>query len=273
MTDAAACSKLSGPSRATEIFSAPKWRIFALPKIVRYRNKSGLQYTQWNSQTPKVRRKARIASLPSRTRSRCSSTSLLHGKQITLYTDVQWRSGGVACLLPTVFDKHGGMCFFRCREFSKAKQEPEGKSQNDGAVPPGDSPQRTLQMRYGRPHIIVRSLIKKVQTLPSVDDKNLIDFAVAVQNLVTIIVTASAHGHMHNPQLMSALVSRLPSSLRLQWGEQVTRDPNRVTLADFSTWLSAKAETLSYVTSETPDSSPCPTAEALLATPKAPAAP
>ena len=43
-----------GPSRATEIFSAPKRRIFSLPKIVRYRNKSGLQYvptltsqTQW----------------------------------------------------------------------------------------------------------------------------------------------------------------------------------------------------------------------------------
>ena len=74
---------------------------------------------------------------------------------------------------------------------------------------------------------------------------------------------------MHNPQLMSDLVSRLPSSLRLQWGEQVTQDPNRITLADFSTWLSAKAEALSYVISETADSPPRPTAEALLATPQA----
>ena len=31
------------PSRATEVFSVPKRRIFALPKIVRYQNKSGLQ--------------------------------------------------------------------------------------------------------------------------------------------------------------------------------------------------------------------------------------
>ena len=128
---------------------------------------------------------------------------------------------------------------------------------------------RTLQMRYSRPDIIVRSLMKKVQALPSVDDKNLIDFAVAVQNVVTTIVTANAHGHMHNPQLMSDLVSRMPSSLRLQWGEQVTHDPNRVTLAEFSTWLSAKAEALSYVISETADSPPRPTAEALLATPQA----
>ena len=34
------------PSRATEIFSVPKRRIFAFPKIVRYRNKSGLQYSK-----------------------------------------------------------------------------------------------------------------------------------------------------------------------------------------------------------------------------------
>ena len=33
------------PFRATEIFSVPKRQIFALPKIVRYRNKSGLQYS------------------------------------------------------------------------------------------------------------------------------------------------------------------------------------------------------------------------------------
>ena len=32
------------PSRATEIFSVLKRQIFSLPKIVRYRNKSGLQY-------------------------------------------------------------------------------------------------------------------------------------------------------------------------------------------------------------------------------------
>ena len=46
---------------------------------------------------------------------------------------------------------------------------------------------------------------------------------------------------------MLDLVSRLPSSLRLQSGEQVTQDPSPVTLADFSTWLLAKEEALSYV--------------------------
>ena len=35
----------SGPLSRYRIFSVPKWQIFAFPKIVRYRNKSGLQYT------------------------------------------------------------------------------------------------------------------------------------------------------------------------------------------------------------------------------------
>ena len=39
------------PSHATEIFPVPKRRIFALPKIVRYRNKSGLQYTTYSIHT------------------------------------------------------------------------------------------------------------------------------------------------------------------------------------------------------------------------------
>ena len=106
-----------------------------------------------------------------------------------------------------------------------------------------------------------------MRALPSVDDKNLIDFAVAMQNLVTTIVTANAHGYLHNPHLMSDLVSRQPSSMRLHLGEQVTQDPNRVTLANFATWQSAKAEALSYISSEKPDSPPRPTAEALLVTP------
>ena len=37
---------LDRPSRATEIVSVPKRRIFASLKIVHYRNKSGLQYQE-----------------------------------------------------------------------------------------------------------------------------------------------------------------------------------------------------------------------------------
>ena len=139
---------------------------------------------------------------------------------------------------------------------------------------------RTLEMRYGRPDIIIRNLIGKVQALPPVDDSNLIDFAVAVQNLVTTIQAVHAPGHLFNPQLRADLVARLPSSLRLQWGEKVAQiGPNRVTVADLSTWLSAKAEALSYVAIDSmPSSEPTktafrpPTGEALLTAPPPPRA-
>ena len=99
-----------------------------------------------------------------------------------------------------------------------------------------------------------------------------IDFAVAVQNLVTSIQAVDSPVHLYNPQLRADLVARLPSSLRLQWGEKVAQiGPNRGTVADLSTWLSAKAEALSYVAIDSmPSSEPTktafrpPTGEALL---------
>ena len=141
---------------------------------------------------------------------------------------------------------------------------------------------KLLEVRYGRPDIIIRSLIGKVQALPPVDDSNLIDFAVAVQNLVTTIQAVDAPGHLYNPHLRADLVTRLPSSLRLHWGEKVAQiGPNRVTLADRSTWLSAKADAMSYVANDSMSSSNRdppktafrpPTGEALLTAPPPPRA-
>ena len=59
----------------------------------------------------------------------------------------------------------------------------------------------TLQMHYGRTDLIIETLIQQVQTLPPVEETNLIDFAVAVQNLVSTIESANATAHLQNPQL------------------------------------------------------------------------
>ena len=128
---------------------------------------------------------------------------------------------------------------------------------------------RTLPMRYGRPDIIVRSLIKKGTSPPIRRQQEPNRFCCGRAEFGDNYCHRKCSRSHAQRQVMSDLVSRLPSSLRLQWGEQVTQDPNRITLADFSTWPSAKAEALSYVISETADSPPRPTAEALLATPQA----
>ena len=132
----------------------------------------------------------------------------------------------------------------------------------------------TLQMHYGRTDLIIETLIQQVQTLPPVEETNLIDFAVAVQNLVSTIESANATAHLQNPQLRKDLVGRLPPSLRLQWGEKLAEaGPDNMNLANFSTWLTSKATALSYVMSTRPTTGTSPsslprhsTSEALLAT-------
>ena len=59
----------------------------------------------------------------------------------------------------------------------------------------------TLKLHYGRSDLIIETLIDQVQALPSVDELHLSDFAVAVQKLVTTIVSAHAEAHPQNPQL------------------------------------------------------------------------
>ena len=125
----------------------------------------------------------------------------------------------------------------------------------------------TLKLHYGRSDLIIETLIDQVQALPSVDELHLSDFAVAVQNLVTTIVSAHVEAHLQNPQLRKDLMGRLPPSLRLQWGEKVADiGPNHVNLPHFSKWLTAKANALSFVVQPQPKQTPAlATATALVA--------
>ena len=95
---------------------------------------------------------------------------------------------------------------------------------------------RTLEMRYGRPDIIIRALVAKVTALPPISDNrlsDLLEFAAAVQNLVTTIKSVNAQAHLNNPSLMTELVTRLPPPLRLPWGQQVAQlGPTKVNLHD-----------------------------------------
>ena len=115
-----------------------------------------------------------------------------------------------------------------------------------------------------------RALVAKVTALPPISDNrpsDLLDFAAAVQNLVTTIKSVNAQAHLNNPNLMTELVTRLPPSLRLSWGQQVAQlGPTKVNLHDFSTWLSKVATALSFVIEpkQTPTASPL-TGSALLA--------
>ncbi|XP_055538877.1 uncharacterized protein LOC129726192 isoform X1 [Wyeomyia smithii] len=108
----------------------------------------------------------------------------------------------------------------------------------------------TLKMLFGRPEVIVHSLIQKVQLLPAPRaDKlcTLVDFAIAVRNMVATLQNCNLEEHLCNISLMQNLVDRLPPMIRLNWATH-RQGLRQASLAEFSAWLYTLAEAASTVT-------------------------
>lgn len=109
----------------------------------------------------------------------------------------------------------------------------------------------TLKMLFGRPEIVVHSLIRKIQALPAPKvDKlgSLVDFAVAVRNMVATVQACGLHDYLYNVSLLQELVDRLPPMIKLNWAMHRQTPNVRVTLSAFSDWLYSVAEAASFVT-------------------------
>ncbi|XP_062705726.1 uncharacterized protein LOC134287612 [Aedes albopictus] len=108
----------------------------------------------------------------------------------------------------------------------------------------------TLKMLFGQPEVIIQSLIEKVSSLPAIrEDKldTLVDFAVHVQNFCATVDACGLQEYMYNVSLLHQLVSKLPSSLKLNWAQHRLTEPT-ANLATFSSWIYALAEAASIVT-------------------------
>ncbi|XP_065092537.1 uncharacterized protein LOC135713357 [Ochlerotatus camptorhynchus] len=108
----------------------------------------------------------------------------------------------------------------------------------------------TLKMLFGRPEIIVHSLIQKIQLLPAPKAEKLgtlVDFAIAVRNMVATVQNCDLEEHLCNISLLQSLVDRLPPMIRLNWATH-RQNLYRVTLSQFSDWLYNLAEAASSVT-------------------------
>ncbi|XP_058827389.1 uncharacterized protein LOC131687328 [Topomyia yanbarensis] len=105
-------------------------------------------------------------------------------------------------------------------------------------------------MLYGRPEIIVYSLMQKINQLPSprADKLNsIVEFALAVRNMVATVQACNLEEHLYNISLQQSLVDRLPPMIKLTWATH-RQNLQRVTLTEFSDWLYALAEAASIVT-------------------------
>ncbi|XP_062715269.1 uncharacterized protein LOC115260558 [Aedes albopictus] len=112
----------------------------------------------------------------------------------------------------------------------------------------------TLKMLFGQPEVIIQSLIEKVSSLPAIrEDKldTLVDFAVHVQNFCATVDACGLQEYMYNITMLHQLVSKLPSSLKLNWAQHRLMEPT-ANLATFSRWIYSLAEAASIVTFSPP---------------------
>ncbi|XP_062556965.1 uncharacterized protein LOC134221800 [Armigeres subalbatus] len=108
----------------------------------------------------------------------------------------------------------------------------------------------TLKTLFGRPEIIVHSLVNKIREMPPPKAENLqtlIDFGVAVQNVCATITASGLNEYMCNVALLQELTERLPPAIRLNWAYH-RQGLNRVTLTEFGDWLGKLVEAASIVT-------------------------
>ncbi|XP_055622908.1 uncharacterized protein LOC129766407 [Toxorhynchites rutilus septentrionalis] len=79
---------------------------------------------------------------------------------------------------------------------------------------------QTLKTLYGRPELIINSLLVKVRSTPTPKPERLetiISFGLACKNLCQHLQAAGLHSHLSNPLLLQELVEKLPVNIKLNW--------------------------------------------------------
>ncbi|XP_053686204.1 uncharacterized protein LOC128735741 [Sabethes cyaneus] len=108
----------------------------------------------------------------------------------------------------------------------------------------------TLKTLFGRPEIIIHSLVNKVREMPPPKAEKLhtlIDFGVAVQNMCATITASGLNEYMCNVSLLQELTEKLPPAIRLSRALH-RQQLDQVTLSEFGDWLGKLVEAASIVT-------------------------
>ncbi|XP_065091276.1 uncharacterized protein LOC135712246 [Ochlerotatus camptorhynchus] len=117
---------------------------------------------------------------------------------------------------------------------------------------PSSVPQvmKTLRTLYGRPELVVNSLLTKVRSTPAPRaDKleSIISFGLVVQNLCGHLRSLGMENHLSNPTLLQELVNKLPAGVKLDWALHQHRIPV-VDLRAFGEFMSTIVSAASNVT-------------------------
>lgn len=86
----------------------------------------------------------------------------------------------------------------------------------------------TLRKLYGRPEILIHSILHKLRNLspPKADNlSSVVTFGLAIQNAVQHMTSLQLVDHLSNPMLIHELVEKLPASMKLEWSRYKRRSP------------------------------------------------
>ncbi|XP_044759170.1 uncharacterized protein LOC123316923 [Coccinella septempunctata] len=114
-----------------------------------------------------------------------------------------------------------------------------------------DSVLKILEMRFGRPDLIIDGLISKIKAVTPIREHNiesLIKFSNHISCLVATIKSLGYNEHLQNPTLVRDIVQKLSDMIKLRWGEEVMKKHGTVDLSDLSDWISDIAAAACYST-------------------------
>ncbi|XP_067613958.1 uncharacterized protein [Eurosta solidaginis] len=107
-----------------------------------------------------------------------------------------------------------------------------------------------LECHFGRPAILVRSQISKVQQFPSISENKvdqIIAFSTKTRNIVGFLTSAKCEHHLSNTTLLEQLVMKLPPSKQYEWTRQAINIRPYATVNEFSLWLSELARVVCLI--------------------------
>ncbi|XP_055590411.1 uncharacterized protein LOC129742523 [Uranotaenia lowii] len=80
----------------------------------------------------------------------------------------------------------------------------------------------TLEMCYGRPDVLVNTLLVKIRNTPAPKEgrlETLIAYGLAIKNFCNHILAAKLEDHFNNPTLLQELVEKLPMETKMKWAD------------------------------------------------------
>lgn len=116
-----------------------------------------------------------------------------------------------------------------------------------------------LKFRFGRPDILVRHQINKIQGFPTIIEgrsDQLLTFSTQVRNVVSFLKSSNSQHNLNNIIILDELVAKLPQNKQYEWAKHSTTIQPSPSMEDFSAWLSQVARIVSLM--PPPPSTPSP---------------